>query len=93
MNVFFQKVEHKSNSKILTFIRVFMIIGMTFFLFMAIFNHLDLYYLMWVFLLAAVLSLVDIIVSLINKADKNVVVLEIGYAFIWIFMLVLYVLI
>ncbi|WP_025783469.1 hypothetical protein [Sporosarcina sp. D27] len=93
MNAFFQKVENKSNSKILKFIRVFMVIGMTFFLFMAIFNHLDLYYLMWVFLLVAVLSLIDIIVSLINKADKKVVLLEIGYALIWIFILLLYVLI
>ncbi|WP_039043206.1 hypothetical protein [Sporosarcina sp. ZBG7A] len=93
MNTFFQKVDHKPDSKILKFIRVFMVIGMTFFLFMAIFNHLDLYYVMWVFLFVAVLSLVDIVVSLINKADKKVVLLEIGYALIWIFMLVLYVLI
>lgn len=90
---FFQKVDYKPDSKILKFIRVFMVIGMTFFLFMAIFNHFDLYYLMWVFLLAAVLSLIDIFVSLINKADKKVVLLEIGYAIIWIFILLLYVLI
>ncbi|WP_147300773.1 hypothetical protein [Sporosarcina sp. BI001-red] len=70
-----------------------MIIGMVFFLLMAIFNHFDFFYYMWVFALATVMSLMDAVVSYLNKANKKVILLEIAFALIWLLLFVTFVLI
>lgn len=93
MAAFFQENIIKCTSKILKIVKIFIIILMLYFLLKSIFNQFDRYYLIWLFLLSTILSLIDVVVSYLNKADKKVIHSEIVNTLFWLFLLFLFVLI
>lgn len=92
MTAFFQREDNVRVLKTLRYISIFLTIGLAFLLFLTITDQLDSSYFKLIFTLAFILSLLDLLLCYINKADKKVILVHIGYTILWIIFLRLYVL-
>ncbi|QFG00154.1 hypothetical protein PB01_15690 [Psychrobacillus glaciei] len=84
MGLFFEKVTRKKSAKPIVILRVLMLIAMSIFLIMTLFNDLNMYFLKYVFVIAGVFSIMDGIESYFHKQSRKVILTEMGVGVVYI---------
>lgn len=85
MGIFFQS-QTKENIKSLNVLRTLLLLPMVCFLIMWLMNSLSSQYLKYFFILAATISLINLVEGFIQKESKRVLYIEVVLLIIWISM-------
>ncbi|MDQ0268295.1 hypothetical protein J2S17_000164 [Cytobacillus purgationiresistens] len=84
MGLSFQKSEKKSMTSI-NFLRTLIIIATVLLLGLAIMNHMDFFYIKYIFILSGFSSLVSGLESLYLRERKGIYLVELSLAMIWFY--------